>query len=388
MIPPEDQTAPKVASRYIDPEAIDMSEQQFAASLEGATARPHFVLEEADAYSTQEAELGSEGRPASCSMSREARPLADEAGCCPTRDEREQSEGEYGRDDEVPTRTADSNWREEVSAKVNRYKMRRPRQERYPSLQLQFEPVTSREKSEPRSGEIPSFPPHATEKTLSEEPPASSLRIMLEATARVLEFPRTTSPPAYRDELAEPVIDRPRILEAPELLPPPPAMGGILIEPSPEPEPERRPGIDVPLQTAPLNRRLWAAGIDATIVAIAVAVFGYLFTRLAGTLPPLRPALGIGATLLALFWASYQYAFLVFSETTPGLGLTRLRILSFDGTRAPRALRRWRALASILSGVSLGLGYAWCFLDEDQLSWHDRITKTHLAVVPNDRKQA
>jgi len=25
------------------------------------------------------------------------------------------------------------------------------------------------------------------------------------------------------------------------------------------------------------------------------------------------------------------------------------------------------------------LGYAWTFLDEDQLSWHDRITKTHLA---------
>jgi hypothetical protein len=44
-----------------------------------------------------------------------------------------------------------------------------------------------------------------------------------------------------------------------------------------------------------------------------------------------------------------------------------------------RGLRRWRVLASILSLASLGLGYAWCFLDEDQLSWHDRITRTHLA---------
>jgi hypothetical protein len=33
----------------------------------------------------------------------------------------------------------------------------------------------------------------------------------------------------------------------------------------------------------------------------------------------------------------------------------------------------------VLSLASLGLGYAWTFLDEDQLSWHDRITKTHLA---------
>jgi hypothetical protein len=31
--------------------------------------------------------------------------------------------------------------------------------------------------------------------------------------------------------------------------------------------------------------------------------------------------------------------------------------------------------------LTLGLGYAWCFLDEDELSWHDRITKTHFALV-------
>jgi uncharacterized RDD family membrane protein YckC len=69
----------------------------------------------------------------------------------------------------------------------------------------------------------------------------------------------------------------------------------------------------------------------------------------------------------------------VFSETTPGLRLAKLEVQRFDGTPAPRNLRRWRVLASLLSAFSLGLGYAWCFLDEDQLSWHDRITRTHLA---------
>jgi uncharacterized RDD family membrane protein YckC len=85
--------------------------------------------------------------------------------------------------------------------------------------------------------------------------------------------------------------------------------------------------------------------------------------------------------LLALLWPAYEYAFLVFSETTPGLRLAKLEVQRFDGTPAPRNLRRWRVLASLLSAVSLGLGYAWCFLDEDQLSWHDRITRTHLAPV-------
>jgi len=36
-------------------------------------------------------------------------------------------------------------------------------------------------------------------------------------------------------------------------------------------------------------------------------------------------------------------------------------------------------LASYLSAASLGMGYAWVFLDEDVLCWHDRTTHTYLA---------
>ena len=31
----------------------------------------------------------------------------------------------------------------------------------------------------------------------------------------------------------------------------------------------------------------------------------------------------------------------------------------------------------ILSAVSLGLGFAWAFFDEDTLCWHDRMTRTY-----------
>jgi uncharacterized RDD family membrane protein YckC len=179
--------------------------------------------------------------------------------------------------------------------------------------------------------------------------------------------------------LAEPVIDRPRIIEAPELLPPPPAMGGILIEPQDEPAPEKRLGFDIPLQSAHLRRRMLAGCIDALVVATAVTMFGYIFLRFASTVPPWRLDLEILGCLFAVLWAGYQYSVLVFSGTTPGLRLTHLQIQHFDGSPATRKLRRRRVLASILSAASLGLGYAWCFLDEDQLSWHDRITRTHLA---------
>jgi uncharacterized RDD family membrane protein YckC len=175
------------------------------------------------------------------------------------------------------------------------------------------------------------------------------------------------------------VIDRPRIVEAPELLPAPPAMGGILIEEQREQEPDRRPGFDVPLQAASLNRRVVAGLVDLSVVLVALACFAYVFLRVNGGLPPIRSAMMIAGSLVAVLWPAYQYAFVVYCGKTPGLWAARLVLARFDGQPVTRNLRRWRVLASVLSLVSLGLGYAWTFLDEDQLSWHDRITKTHLA---------
>jgi len=175
------------------------------------------------------------------------------------------------------------------------------------------------------------------------------------------------------------MLDRPRIVEAPALLPPPPALGGILIEETTEQEPERRPGFDMPLQSATLSRRLLAGTVDGLFVAGALTIFGYAFLRFNGPIQQWKLALQVTATLVAILWPAYQYAFLVFTGTTPGLRLAHLGVTHFDGTPVSRSLRRWRVLASLLSCVSLGLGYAWCFLDEDQLSWHDRISRTHLA---------
>jgi len=184
------------------------------------------------------------------------------------------------------------------------------------------------------------------------------------------------------DELAEPLFDRPRILEVPETLLPPPALGGILIEAAEDPVPDKRPGFELPLQAAPMVRRLMAAAFDLLLVLVAFTLFAYTFFRMTSIVLPLRQALSISAALIAVFWAGYQYLLLVCAGTTPGLTVGRLRLSRFDGTAAPRSLRRWRVATSLLSGFSLALGYAWCFFDEDQLCWHDRITRTYLAPKP------
>jgi uncharacterized RDD family membrane protein YckC len=174
-------------------------------------------------------------------------------------------------------------------------------------------------------------------------------------------------------------MDRPRILEAPEVLPPPPALGGIAIESAPQPAQEKRPGIDIPLQSASLGRRIFSAAVDDAIIAVACAMFGFIFWKITAVRPPRFQIVGLAAGLSGALWAAYQYLLVVYSGTTPGLRLAGLELARFDGGPTGRRLRRWRVLASFLSAVSLGLGYAWIFLDEDALCWHDRITHTYIA---------
>ena len=311
-----------------------------------------------------------------------------------------------------------SAWRQEIAARLTRYQARhKPRPPRYPSLRLRFEhegPTRGvsgielsvsnhRTASSNQALALDCFVDsanHAAEIAASVLPPLSQAQASQEAaalrragellhqtappttTAKIIEFPRSWTPtPPPLDELAEPVLDRerPRILEAPEVILPPPALGGITIEPAQQPETEKRPGIDIPLQSAPLARRIFAAAIDGVIIAAACALFGFIFWKLTAIRPPRFQIMGLAAGLSGLFWAAYQYLLLVYSRGTPGLRLARLELARFDGSPVSRKLRRWRVLASFLSAASLGMGYAWVFLDEDALCWHDRITHTYLA---------
>jgi uncharacterized RDD family membrane protein YckC len=208
------------------------------------------------------------------------------------------------------------------------------------------------------------------------------------AGGKIIEFPRYAwaPPPPPPDQLAEPVSERPRILEVPDVAPPAPALGGITIEGVAQPEAEKRPGIDIPLQSAPLGRRLVAALVDGLIIAAASAAFGLIFWKVAAVRPPLPQIVGLAAGIPALFWVAYQYLLIVYAASTPGLRVAGLELARFDGSRPSRSLRRWRVFASWLSAVSAGMGYVWVFLDEDVLCWHDRITHTYLAPGKHQSK--
>jgi len=308
--------------------------------------------------------------------------------------------------------SADS-WRVEVAARLERYRTRRkPRTPHYPSLLLPFDApeswsrpappsesavvvtapargeqdFTFQTEEEPAAVGVPSLDePRQTSQQSQEQGPYRYPEQALEPSAKVIEFPRSAAIPVFHpSDLADPVFDpdRPRIVEAPEILPPPPALGGMLMEPAHQEPADRRAGADFPLPSASpsasIARRALAALVDGVVLATALAAFVAIFLRLnpvRGPLPTLAGALGVVAVLL---WAAYEFLFVVYTGSTPGLRAARLRLAGFDGSPLNRRLRRWRVLASFLSAFSVGLGYLWCVLDQDGLCWHDRITRTHV----------
>jgi uncharacterized RDD family membrane protein YckC len=396
---PRFQVDRKASVCLVDPEAFEPSEETFSASLMGvqnAQPPPRFVPDHDSgaialtSTPSSSCEDGVIDRPERASTgdprgsSRDSQSLLTDGG----------DTGE---------------WRQEVAARLNQYRSRRKvKSPRYPSLRLKFDPPESTWSAHsPAEEECDRFPSvngsneaayHATRSSVARVEQqervesAPELRIEeveppVEPTAKIIEFPRSYLAPVPNDELAEPILSTPRILEAPEVVPPPPAMGGILIEPDPVREPERRPGIEIPLKTASLTRRLAAGVIDFLIVLISAAVFAYLVEKLVAPRLPIPRFAEAAAAVVAVFWVLYQYMLIVYNGSTPGLRTARLLLRRFDGSPVPRRVRRWRVITSVLSGLSLGMGYAWLFLDEDALSWHDRITRTYLEHQPKELKR-
>jgi uncharacterized RDD family membrane protein YckC len=328
-------------------------------------------------------------------------------------------------EDRHPEPESDSAWRDELSARLTRYRARRKLPPpRYPSLSLKFDPAEAARKADTPHASLVSFEPlydqalaldgmaSASPEVSAENfhnPVSASAQPLLNdpaiyaahaaispailsgsrpathsiahGSAKIIEFPRFAwaPPPPPPDQLAEPVSTRPRILEVPEFAPPPPALGGITIEPAEREDDDKRPGVDFPLQAVSLTRRIFAAAVDGVIIATAAAVFGAIFWKITDINPPLLQTMELAAAIPCLFWAVYQYLLIVYSGSTPGLRAAGLELARFDGSPTTRSLRRWRVVASYLSAASLGMGYVWVFLDEDSLCWHDRATRTHLA---------
>jgi len=269
-------------------------------------------------------------------------------------------------------------WRDEVSSKVDAYRARRGRGRRYDnsSLSLDFDSL-----AEPEAPVPARYAPVRLE--IIEKQPETNV-IVFPKPAPVASVAAPVAEVPLAEELAEPIVETPRILDVPEGAhePPPQPMADIqLDQPAADPALDYvAAGIELPLPVAPMGPRIGAGMIDMLVVLTATAIFGMIFLMIAKELPQGRDLTVVAVALPALLWAVYHYVFLVRCGTTPGMQMAQLGLVSFPEDKpVTRGQRKARALAMSVSAMSLWLGFAWAFFDQDRLAWHDRISHTFLA---------
>jgi uncharacterized RDD family membrane protein YckC len=204
--------------------------------------------------------------------------------------------------------------------------------------------------------------------------------------AKLIFFPK---PPAEQnlrtDELADPVFDTPRILDAPEemqsvAIP----LADITLNPPGDEDPcvpYIEPMTEFQVMVAPVPQRVFAEVLDTLLVLVATGIFGVIVAQLNSAVLTVEKHALVGIFLLApaIFWSVYKYLFLVQGSKTLGMQMAQLKLVQFDGEEARKAPRRFRALSMLVSIFPLGLGLLWSFVDPDRLCWHDRISRTYMA---------
>ncbi len=135
------------------------------------------------------------------------------------------------------------------------------------------------------------------------------------------------------------------------------------------------------LPVADLSIRRRAAAVDAVCLLLAFAVVLGAFAFFGGRLIASKLDAFVCGAILTLLYTQYFSLFTMMGGATPGMMLTGLRLVSFDGAAPePRQLIR-RSAGYLLSGGMAFMGFLWSFWDEDHLSWHDHISQTYLTPI-------
>jgi len=132
------------------------------------------------------------------------------------------------------------------------------------------------------------------------------------------------------------------------------------------------------LQPAPMNQRIMAAVVDFSLVTGAFLSAAMAASANVKVLPAIKVIELRSGIALALIGALYLAFFFILAATTPGMTYAHLEMRTFAGKRPNVPERCKRMAAIVLSLLPLGLGAVMAILDEQQLSWHDRLSKTYL----------
>jgi uncharacterized RDD family membrane protein YckC len=145
----------------------------------------------------------------------------------------------------------------------------------------------------------------------------------------------------------------------------------------PKPEPSVAEYVPFMVEPASIDRRVMAFAVDFAAVTGGFLAFLVVFAASTPHLPGGIAAVAAGGAVYAALWVLYQMLFFSLSGATAGMLYARIALCTFDDRNPTRAALRRRLAASWLSCLPLGLGFLWSFVDEDNLCWHDRITRMY-----------
>jgi uncharacterized RDD family membrane protein YckC len=142
--------------------------------------------------------------------------------------------------------------------------------------------------------------------------------------------------------------------------------------------PEESPSDLYPVAT--LRERRLAALIDAACLAFAYGGFLALFGSLGGEFTLSKLSAVVCFSTFAFVYVQYFGLFTIFGGTTPGMMVRGLQVTSFTGDSPTAQQLFLRTAGYMISAGTFFLGFFWALWDEDAMTWHDRLSKTYLAV--------
>jgi uncharacterized RDD family membrane protein YckC len=131
---------------------------------------------------------------------------------------------------------------------------------------------------------------------------------------------------------------------------------------------------------ASIDERRGAAWIDAACLAFAYGGFLALFGSLGGHFTFSKLSAAVCFSTFAFVYLQYFGLFTIFGGTTPGMMIRGLQVATFDGELPTMRHLLLRATGYMLSVGTLFLGFLWATWDEDELTWHDRLSGTYLTA--------
>lgn len=131
---------------------------------------------------------------------------------------------------------------------------------------------------------------------------------------------------------------------------------------------------DQPVAT-PMHRCV-ASAIDAAMITLGFGVVVITFQSLGGSFGQGKMLwIGMGA-VLALVSMLYGLVWAIAGRETAGMQFADLQLITFDGFPLDARSRALRFASTWLSFCSGGVGLLWAVADEENLTWHDHISKT------------